>query len=103
MRKEKENEPFVPSFATLRLRMSECRRRVRERERWQAENRGASVLSAWGWTEETVAVIPGSLRLDIGREGNAMVRNGECGAEQRNEEKNDDKPLESMEAFSCVP
>jgi hypothetical protein len=35
--------------------------------------------------EESVAVIPGSLGLDIGRKRKAMVRNGECGAEQRSE------------------
>ena len=56
--------------------------RERERERWRAENRAADVFKHGG----NGGVIRGSFALEFGREKKAMVRNGECGAEQRSKE-----------------
>ena len=57
--------------------MSEYRGRERERERWRPGNRAAGVLSGRkGWHD------PRFVALEFVREKKAMVRNGECGAEQ---------------------
>jgi hypothetical protein len=60
--------------------MSECRRRERERERWRPGNRAAGVLSGRKGRRD-----PRFVALEFVREKKAMVRNGECGAEQRDE------------------
>ena len=49
VKKEKENAPWVPSFATIEPEKGRNGRNAeveRERERWQAENCGAGVSSA---------------------------------------------------------
>ena len=79
VRKEKENEPWVLRFSTLCLRISECRNARAERER--------EVATRKPWGEPLKCgreggVIRGSFALEFGRERKAMVRNGECGAEQ---------------------
>src|SRR5580658_5743702 len=73
-------------FTDFRHYALECRnvgmpaQRERERERWRPGNRAAGVLSGRKGRRD-----PRFVALEFVREKKAMVRNGECGAEQRDE------------------